>query len=82
MKVSPLAPKKFPAMPPIPGVEMLTVQSGMKYQGRTDVLLVRLAKGSTIAGTFTKSLTASAPVEWCREQVSKGRRLGHHSQCR
>ena len=72
MKVSPLAPKKFPAMPPIPGVEMLTVQSGMKYQGRTDVLLVRLAKGSTIAGTFTKSLTASAPVEWCREQVIKG----------
>ncbi len=72
MKVSPLAPKKFPAMPPVPGVEMLTVQSGMKYQGRTDVLLVRLAKGSTIAGTFTKSLTASAPVEWCREQVAKG----------
>lgn len=72
MKVSPLAPKKFPAMSPVPGVEMLTVQSGMKYQGRTDVLLVRLAKGSTIAGTFTKSLTASAPVEWCREQVAKG----------
>ena len=72
MKVSPLAPKRFPKMPAVPGVEMLTVQTGMKYQGRTDVLLVRLAKGSTIAGTFTKSLTASAPVEWCKEQVTQG----------
>ena len=41
--VSPLAPAAFPDMPVIAGVEFASGAAGIKYQGRTDVMLVRLA---------------------------------------
>ncbi len=61
--VSPLAPEGgFPLIPPIAGVEFATAAAGVRYAGRTDVLLVRLAPGSTLAGVFTRSATRSAAV--------------------
>ncbi len=71
-KVSPLAPEQFPDMPVIPGVRLAAVAAGVRYQGRDDLLLVELASGTTAAGVFTKSLTASAPVEWCRRALAGG----------
>ena len=38
-KVSPLAPVKFPDLPVIDGVRFATAQAGVKYKGRTDVML-------------------------------------------
>ena len=67
--VSPLAPTAFPEIPAIAGVRLATGQTGMKYQGRDDVLLAAFAPGTTAAGVFTQSLTASAPVEWCRKAL-------------
>ena len=67
--VSPLAPKSFPALPPLAGVRLATGQAGIKYRDRTDVLLAVLAPGTQVAGVFTKSKTASAPVEWCRKSL-------------
>jgi glutamate N-acetyltransferase/amino-acid N-acetyltransferase len=60
--VSPLAPASFPAIPPIAGVEFASAAAGVRYAGRTDVMLARLAPGTTLAGVFTKSSTRSAPV--------------------
>jgi glutamate N-acetyltransferase/amino-acid N-acetyltransferase len=35
-------------------------------------MLAELAPGTTVAGVFTRSLTASAPVLWCREALKGG----------
>ena len=67
--VSPLAPLAFPDLPIIGGVEFSAAQAGVRYQGRTDVMLVRLAPGSTMAGVFTRSATRSAPVLDCQSKI-------------
>jgi len=69
-KVSPLAPKRSPKLPPLPGVLLGTAEAGIKYQDRTDLLLVHLRKGTRAAGVFTTSRTRSAPVEWCVDNVA------------
>ncbi len=71
--ISPLAPGRFPELPEIGGVRVATTNAGIRYKGRDDLLLAELAPGTTIAGTLTRSLTASAPVEWCREALAGGR---------
>ncbi len=70
--VSPLAPSNFPDMPGIAGVRVATGAAGIRYKGRTDVLLVLLDKGTTVAGVLTKSRCPSAPVDWCRERLKAG----------
>ena len=37
--VSPLAPKTTPTLPRIPGVKLAAAASGVRYQGRDDVML-------------------------------------------
>jgi glutamate N-acetyltransferase/amino-acid N-acetyltransferase len=64
--VSPLAPKHVVAAPPVAGVRFATAEAGIRYAGRTDVLLVALDPGTAAAGVFTRSKCPSAPVEWCR----------------
>jgi glutamate N-acetyltransferase/amino-acid N-acetyltransferase len=71
--ISPLAPKTMPEMPEIAGVRLATAEAGIRYKGRTDVLLAVLDKGTTAAGVFTRSKCPSAPVEWCRAQLKGGR---------
>ena len=71
--VSPLAPTDVPDMPVISGVKLATAAAGIRYQGRTDVLLAVMDKGTTVAGVFTQSKCPSAPVEWCRAKLSGGR---------
>jgi glutamate N-acetyltransferase / amino-acid N-acetyltransferase len=50
MTVSPLAPYSFPDLPPIAGIKLGTAASGMRYQGRDDLLLISLAPESSVAG--------------------------------
>jgi glutamate N-acetyltransferase/amino-acid N-acetyltransferase len=63
---SPLAPAFFPDLPPVDGVMFATVAAGVRYSGRTDVMLAKLAAGTSIAGVFTKSTTRAAPVLDCQ----------------
>jgi glutamate N-acetyltransferase/amino-acid N-acetyltransferase len=70
--VSPLAPADVPEMPAIAGVRLATAAAGIRYKGRTDVLLAVMDKGTTVAGVFTKSKCPSAPVEWCRAKLGRG----------
>ncbi|HXF86797.1 MAG TPA: bifunctional glutamate N-acetyltransferase/amino-acid acetyltransferase ArgJ [Xanthobacteraceae bacterium] len=67
--VSPLAPKRIPALPPIAGVRLATAAAGIRYRDRTDVLLAILDPGAAAAGVFTRSKCPSAPVEWCRAHL-------------
>ncbi len=70
--VSPLAPKRQPKVPPVPGVRFATGEAGIKYKGRTDVWLALLDEGTQVAGVFTRSKCPSAPVDWCRENLKQG----------
>ena len=67
--VSPLAPTSVPDMPVIPGVKLATAAAGIRYKGRTDVMIALLDAGTVAAGVFTKSKCPSAPVEWCRAKL-------------
>ncbi len=72
-QISPLAPARFPELPPLAGVRLATRACEIHYKARSDVCLIELASGTSAAGVFTRSLTAGAPVEWCRKAL-KGRR--------
>ena len=68
-KVSPLAPASFPDIPSIKGVYFSTASAGVKYQGRSDVMLAVLDPGTEIAGVFTSSSTRSFAVMDCEEKI-------------
>jgi glutamate N-acetyltransferase / amino-acid N-acetyltransferase len=70
--VSPLAPKNYPELPQIAGVRFATAEAGIKYKGRTDVLLAAFDPGTVVAGVFTSSKCPSAPVDWCRDKLKGG----------
>ena len=70
--VSPLAPRRQPKVPAVPGVRFATAEAGIRYKGRTDVVFILLDEGSQAAGVFTRSKCPSAPVDWCRENLSQG----------
>ena len=70
--ISPLAPESFPEMPPVAGVRLATAAAGIRYAGRTDVLLAVLDPGTAVAGVFTRSQCPSAPVDWCRARIKGG----------
>ncbi|MBR9973134.1 bifunctional glutamate N-acetyltransferase/amino-acid acetyltransferase ArgJ [Magnetospirillum sulfuroxidans] len=70
--ISPLAPAAFPALPVLAGVRLATHECAIRYKGRTDLLLVEMEAGTHVAGVYTKSLTCSAPVDWCKQASAKG----------
>ena len=71
--VSPLAPEHFPDLPTIEGVRLTSAHCGIRYQGRTDLMVALLDAGTTVAGVFTRSLMPGAPVDWCRRALSRGK---------
>ena len=72
-KLSPLAPAKFPDLPAVAGVRLGVAEAGVRYKGRTDLMVAELPAGTTVAGALTRSLSASAPVDWCRAALKGGK---------
>jgi len=70
--LSPLAPKTYPALPEIAGVRFATVAAGVRYAGRTDVMMALFDRPAAVAGVFTRSKCPSAPVDWCRAHLTRG----------
>ncbi|MGF1456770.1 MAG: bifunctional glutamate N-acetyltransferase/amino-acid acetyltransferase ArgJ [Alphaproteobacteria bacterium] len=68
---SPLAPEALPDLHPIDGVSLATATTGIKYKNRPDLLVARFAPATTVAGVFTQSATAAAPVDWCRGHLDR-----------
>ena len=69
--ISPLAPKDgFPALPRIAGVEFSAAEAGVRYPGRTDVMLIRLAPGTAMAGVFTRSTTRAGCVRDAQDKLA------------
>jgi glutamate N-acetyltransferase/amino-acid N-acetyltransferase len=76
LEISPLAPKSFPQMPFVNGVRMATAKTKTKYKGRSDLLLIDLVSGTSVAGVLTKSTAPGHPVIWCRDKLQKGKARG------
>ena len=72
-KPSPFAPARLPDMPAVPGVRFAACQAGIRYAGRTDLMMAVLDQGTAVAGVLTRSKTCSAPVLWCREGLQHGK---------
>jgi glutamate N-acetyltransferase/amino-acid N-acetyltransferase len=70
--VSPFAPERLPEMPQVAGVRFAACEAGIRYAGRTDLMLAVLDPGTTVAGVLTQSKTSSAPVLWCRANLANG----------
>ena len=73
LKPSPLAPNRFPTLAPVHGVRLATTAAGIRYVGRTDLLLAVMPKGTAVGGVVTTSKSASAPVKWCQAGIKNGR---------
>ena len=67
--VSPLAPARFPDLPEVRGLTLGTAAAGIRYKGRDDVMVAVLPEGAAVAGVYTRSATASAPVLDCRRKT-------------
>ena len=72
-KISPLAPKAIVELPPVAGVRLGSVEAGIKYKMRKDLTAIVFDVPAEIAGVFTRSKCPSAPVEWCRKQLARGK---------
>ena len=70
LPVSPLA-VPFPRIPPIDGVELATGRAGFYKHDREDLLVMRFAEGTSVAGVFTRHGVGSAPVDWCRRALAQ-----------
>jgi glutamate N-acetyltransferase/amino-acid N-acetyltransferase len=71
--ISPLAPKTYAELPAIEGVRIETAAAGIKYKDRTDVMLMVFDRPAAVAGVFTTSKCPSAPVDFCRANLTGGR---------
>ena len=70
VKASPFAPASLPKVPVIEGVRFATCEAGIRYKGRTDLMLAVFDPGTVAAGVLTRSKTCSAAVLHCRESLA------------
>jgi glutamate N-acetyltransferase/amino-acid N-acetyltransferase len=67
-----LAPPDPASLYPVAGIELGFAQAGIRRANRRDLMLVRLAPGSRVAGVFTQNSFAAAPVQICRRHLATG----------
>jgi glutamate N-acetyltransferase/amino-acid N-acetyltransferase len=75
MPTSPLA-VALPDLPPLAGVRLAAAEAGIRYKGRTDLVLAELTPGTTVAGVFTQNRCPGAPIDWCRAALAHGKARG------
>ncbi|WP_271410875.1 bifunctional glutamate N-acetyltransferase/amino-acid acetyltransferase ArgJ [Pseudomonas sp. Q1-7] len=59
----------LPTLHPVPGFELGIASAGIKRPGRKDVVVMRCAEGSSIAGVTTTNAFCAAPVLITRERL-------------
>ncbi|QDH17279.1 bifunctional glutamate N-acetyltransferase/amino-acid acetyltransferase ArgJ [Swingsia samuiensis] len=65
---SPLA-RPLPELSTVAGVRLSAVAAGIRYKGRTDLMLAEFAPGTVAAGVYTKNACPGAPIVWCRQAL-------------
>jgi glutamate N-acetyltransferase / amino-acid N-acetyltransferase len=68
-----LTPPDAAALAQVPGVELGIAEAGIRKANRRDLLVMRLAEGSKVAGVFTRNRFCAAPVTLCREHLAAKR---------
>ncbi len=56
---------------PISGIELGYAEAHVRKPNRKDVLVVKLAEGTTVAGVFTLNRFCAAPVVLCKEHLAQ-----------
>lgn len=56
---------------PIAGIEIGVGQANVRYQDRDDLVVMKLAAGTTSAAVYTKNRYCAAPVTLCKEHTSQ-----------
>ena len=59
----------LPTLHPVPGFELGIASAGIKRPGRKDVVVMRCAEGSTVAGVFTLNAFCAAPVVLAKQRA-------------
>ncbi len=72
LPTSPLA-VPMPELPPLAGVRLGAAEAGIRYAGRTDLVMAALPEGTAAAGVFTRNRCPGAPIDWCRAALAHGR---------
>ncbi|GAB6386519.1 bifunctional glutamate N-acetyltransferase/amino-acid acetyltransferase ArgJ [Stutzerimonas marianensis] len=62
----------LPTLHPVPGFELGIASAGIKRPGRKDVVVMRCAEGSTVAGVFTLNAFCAAPVILAKQRAGAG----------
>src|SRR3954471_15553591 len=57
-----LAPPKAESLHAVDGVALSVAMAGVRKPGRKDLLVMRLAAGTSVAGVFTQNRFCAAPV--------------------
>ena len=61
----------FPRMHPVAGFRLGTIEAGVRYQGRRDLVVMELCEGAELAAVFTRNAFCAAPVTLCREHLAQ-----------
>ncbi len=67
-----LSPPDPTRIKPVRGVELGFAEAGIRKANRRDLMVMRLAPGSRVAGVFTQNSFAAAPVQVCRRHLASG----------
>lgn len=62
----------LPEFFPVAGLKVGIASAGIKKLGRKDVVVFELARGSHVAGIFTRNQFCAAPVTLCRKHLALG----------
>jgi len=63
------APSRFP-LEPVAGVRLGTARAGIRKPGRRDLVVLELAPGTRVAGSFTRNAFCAAPVTVAKEHLA------------
>jgi len=67
-----LPPPDPASLHPIPGVELGVAMAGVRKAGRKDLLVMKLAEGTAVAGVFTQNRFCAAPVVLAKKHIRNG----------
>ncbi|HZJ93485.1 MAG TPA: bifunctional glutamate N-acetyltransferase/amino-acid acetyltransferase ArgJ [Thiopseudomonas sp.] len=64
----------LPVMHPVAGFELGIASAGIKKPGRRDLVVMRCAEGSRVAGVYTQNAFCAAPVVLCKQRMQSAPR--------
>jgi len=67
-----LAPPDPAALEPVAGVDLGVAMAGIRRPDRADLMVMRLAPGSSVAGVFTQNRFCAAPVVLAQRHLAAG----------